>query len=155
MTEPKSRIVNCKILGTLLSLVKGGRAFDECVDDMQRAEELRNSLNDAAASSSQGSGGGGWTSSDEEEADPMDQDEEGSENGKNARFNAHRKAHYDEFRKVKELRSSGSFYEEEEEEDDAAKGSKSEATSSRHTKGAQKELAAGTTVSEKSSSSPS
>jgi len=65
------------------SLSPRGRAFDECVDDMQRAEELRNVLNDAAASSSrnssQGSGGGGWSSSDEEEeeADPMDQDEEG------------------------------------------------------------------------------
>lgn len=63
------------------SLSPRGRSFDECVDDMQRAEELRIVLNDAAASSSrnssQGSGGGGWSSSDEEEADPMDQDEEG------------------------------------------------------------------------------
>ncbi|XP_010482567.1 PREDICTED: protein phosphatase inhibitor 2-like [Camelina sativa] len=145
------------------SLSPRGRSFDECVDDMQRAEELRNSLKDAAASSSrnssQGSGGGGWSSSDEEEADPMDQDEEVPENGKNARFNAHRKAHYDEFRKVKELRSSGSFYEEEEEEDhDGAKGSKSESatTTSRHTKSGNKEIDAGTTtVSEKSSSPPS
>ncbi|AED96182.1 unnamed protein product [Arabidopsis thaliana] len=142
------------------SLSPRGRAFDECVDDMQRAEELRNVLNDAAASSSrnssQGSGGGGWSSSDEEEeeADPMDQDEEGSGSGKNERFNAHRKAHYDEFRKVKELRSSGSFYEEEEEEDDGAKGSKSETTTnSRHTKGGNKELDATKTVSGTSSSS--
>lgn len=63
------------------SLSPRGRSFDECVDDMQRAEELRIVLNDAAASSSrnssQGSGGGGWSSSDEEEADPMEQDEEG------------------------------------------------------------------------------
>ncbi|XP_020880617.1 uncharacterized protein LOC9301975 isoform X2 [Arabidopsis lyrata subsp. lyrata] len=141
------------------SLSPRGRSFDECVDDMQRAEELRIVLNDAAASSSrnssQGSGGGGWSSSDEEEADPMEQDEEGSGSGKNERFNAHRKAHYDEFRKVKELRSSGSFYEEEEEEDDGAKGSKSEATTSRHTKGGNKELDAATTVSGMSSSSPS
>ncbi|KAG7537607.1 Protein phosphatase inhibitor 2 (IPP-2) [Arabidopsis suecica] len=142
------------------SLSPRGRSFDECVDDMQRAEELRIVLNDAAASSSrnssQGSGGGGWSSSDEEEADPMDQDEEGSGCGKNERFNAHRKAHYDEFRKVKELRSSGSFYEEEEEEDDGAKGSKSETTTtSRHTKGGNKELDAPTTVPGTSSSSPS
>ncbi|ESQ43305.1 hypothetical protein EUTSA_v10014782mg [Eutrema salsugineum] len=134
-------------------------AFDECVDDMQREEELRNALNDEAPSSSrnisQGSASGGWSSS-EDEADPMDQDDEDSGGGKNARFNEHRRVHYDEFRKVKELRSSGSFYEEEEEEDDVAKGSKSEATTSRHTKGINKELdAAATTKSGKSSSSSS
>lgn len=63
------------------SLSPRGRSFDECVDDMQRAEELRNVLNEAAASSSrntsQGSGSGGWSSSEEDEADPMDQDDEG------------------------------------------------------------------------------
>ncbi|KAJ0267263.1 Protein phosphatase inhibitor 2 [Hirschfeldia incana] len=124
-----------------------GRSFDECVDDMQRAEELRNVLNEAAASSSrntsQGSGSGGWSSSEEDEADPMDQDDEDTDvdGEKNARFNELRRVHYDEFRKVKELRSSGSFYEEEEEEDDGAKGSKTKATTSRHaTKGVNKEV---------------
>ncbi|CAN8244589.1 unnamed protein product [Cochlearia groenlandica] len=111
------------------SLSPRGRTFDECVDDMQRAEDLKNVLNDGAASSSrntrQGSGGG-WSSCDEE-VDPMNQDEEDSENGKNKGFSEHRRAHYDEFRMVKELRSSGSFVYEDEEEDDGAKGSKSEA----------------------------
>ncbi|VVB15681.1 unnamed protein product [Arabis nemorensis] len=138
------------------SLSPRGRSFDECVEDMERAEELKNVLNDAAASSSrntsQGSVSGGWSSS-EEDSDPMDQDEEDPEGEKNARFTEHRRVHYDEFRKVKELRSSGSFYEEEEEEDDGTKGSKSEAsTTSRHTKGVNKELDAATTVSGKSSS---
>ncbi|KFK26830.1 hypothetical protein AALP_AA8G299300 [Arabis alpina] len=138
------------------SLSPRGRSFDECVDDMERAEELRNVLNDAAASSSRNTSqefgsGGGWSSS-EEEADPMDQDEEDTGGEKNARFNEHRRVHYDEFRKVKELRSSGSFYEEEEEEDDGTKGSKSEATTtSRHTKGVNKELDAATTEWGKSS----
>ncbi|XP_056851094.1 protein phosphatase inhibitor 2 isoform X1 [Raphanus sativus] len=136
------------------SLSPRGRSFDECVDDMQRAEELRNVLNEAAASSSrntsQGSGSGGWSSSEEDEADPMDQDDEDTDvdDEKNARFNELRRVHYDEFRKVKELRSSGSFYEEEEEEDDGAKGGKTEATTSRHTtKGVNKEVDAATTVS--------
>ena len=64
---------------------------------------------------------------------------------KNARFNELRRVHYDEFRKVKEMRSSGSFYEEEE-EDDGAKGSKTVATTSRHTKGVKKEVDAATTA---------
>ncbi|KAL0734448.1 hypothetical protein Bca4012_010658 [Brassica carinata] len=107
------------------SLSPRGRSFDECVDDMQRAEELKNVLNEAAAASSsrntnQGSGFGGWSLSEEDEADLMDQDDEVStdvDGEKNERFNELRRVHYDEFRKVKELRSSGSFYEEEEEDD--------------------------------------
>ncbi|CAN7066369.1 unnamed protein product [Brassica rapa subsp. trilocularis] len=135
------------------SLSPRGRSFDECVDDMQRAEELRNVLNEAAASSSrntsQGSGSGGWSSSEENEADPMDQDDEDVDGEKNARFNELRRVHYDEFRKVKEMRSSGSFYEEEEEEN-GAKGSKTVATTSRHTKGVKKEVDAATTASSSS-----
>ncbi|KAG2247628.1 hypothetical protein Bca52824_087256 [Brassica carinata] len=69
------------------SLSPRGRSFDECVDDMQCAEELRNVLNEAAASSSrntsQGSGSGGWSSSEEDEADPMDQDDEDVDGKKN------------------------------------------------------------------------
>ncbi|CAH8391641.1 unnamed protein product [Eruca vesicaria subsp. sativa] len=138
------------------SLSPRGRSFDQCVDDMQRAEELRNVLNEAAASSSrntsQGSGSGGWSSSEEDEADPMDQDDEDTDvdGEKNARFNELRRVHYDEFRKVKEMRSSGSFYEEEEGEDDGAKGSKTEATTSRHTKGVNKKEYAATTASSSS-----
>ncbi|ESQ54752.1 hypothetical protein EUTSA_v10026333mg [Eutrema salsugineum] len=107
-----------------------GRSFDNCVDEMHRAEELRNSLNDVASSSkntSQRSDSGGWSSSDDDE-DPMDENEEGSESETNADFKEHRRAHYDEFRMVKELRSSGSLYGEDAEVDDGAKTGKSEAT---------------------------
>ncbi|KAG2299099.1 hypothetical protein Bca52824_035571 [Brassica carinata] len=124
------------------SLSPRGRSFDECVDDMQRAEELKNVLNEAAAASSsrntnQGSGFGGWSLSEEDEADLMDQDDEVNVDGeKNERFNELRRVHYDEFRKVKELRSSGS---------------KPEATTSRRTtKGVNKEVDAATTVSSSS-----
>lgn len=53
---------------------RGGRSFNECVDDMQRAEDLRNVLNGEAVSSGKGSGsgGGGWSSAEDEEADPLD-----------------------------------------------------------------------------------
>lgn len=54
-----------------------GRSFDNCVDEMHCAEELRNILNDVASSSknsSQRFDTGGWSSS-EDEADPMDENE--------------------------------------------------------------------------------
>ncbi|KAG2333012.1 hypothetical protein Bca52824_004192 [Brassica carinata] len=127
---------------------RGGRSFNECVDDMQHAEELKNALNGEAASSSrytrQGSGsGGGWSSSDNEEADPMDQDDEGLEGEKNERFSELRRVHYNEFHKVKELRSLGSFYDDEEEdEDDGPKGNKVEATTSPRSEGVNKEVEA-------------
>ncbi|XP_018476790.1 protein phosphatase inhibitor 2-like isoform X2 [Raphanus sativus] len=125
---------------------RGGRSFNECVDDMQRAEELKNALNGESASSSrndsQGSGsGGGWSSAEDDEADPMDQD--GLEGEKNERFSEHRRVHYNEFHKVKELRSLGSFYDDEEEEDeddDGSKGSEAETTTSPHSKGVNKEV---------------
>ncbi|KAF8116774.1 hypothetical protein N665_0014s0038 [Sinapis alba] len=133
-----------------LSSPRGGRSFNECVDDMQRVEELKNTLNggEAASSSrytSQGSGsGGGWSSSENEESDPMDQDGEGLEGEKNERFSEHRRVHYDEFHKVKELRSLGSFYDddEEEDEDDGSKGSKAETTTSTHSNCVNKEVEA-------------
>ncbi|KAH0889132.1 hypothetical protein HID58_051561, partial [Brassica napus] len=109
---------------------RGGRSFDECVDDMQRAEELKNAR---FTSQGSGSGGGGWSSAEDEEADPLD--DEGLEGEKNERFSELRRVHYDEFHKVKELRSLGSFYEEEEEDEDDDASKKAETTTSPHSEG--------------------
>ncbi|KAF9671998.1 hypothetical protein SADUNF_Sadunf12G0108500 [Salix dunnii] len=103
-----------------------GRSFNEVVEDTMRAEELWTAL-DIMASSSRNSTrrSSGWTSS-EDEVDPMEQDGEDSETDRSSNFREHRRAHYDEFRKVKELRRKGSFLEDEDEEN----GGEKEGTSS-------------------------
>ncbi|CAH8384457.1 unnamed protein product [Eruca vesicaria subsp. sativa] len=133
--------------GSLSSRV---RSFDNFVE-MHRAEELKNDLNDLASSSKiiNHLSDSGDLSSSEDEADPVDENEEGSEGEKNASFNEHRRVHYDEFRMVKELRSSGSFYGEDAEVDDGAKTGKPDATITQNTPSAADAISSG------KSSSPS
>ncbi|CAN0891696.1 Protein phosphatase inhibitor 2 [Linum grandiflorum] len=94
-------------------------AFDECVDAIH-ADELRTKLDTVASSSSGGNSSRtptGWTSSeDDDESDLMDQDDEDAETDRKACFREHRRAHYDEFRTVRELRRQGSYYEDGEAE---------------------------------------
>ncbi|KAI7748386.1 hypothetical protein M8C21_013504 [Ambrosia artemisiifolia] len=76
------------------------------------AEAIRFKLNEVASSSSNSNSNcSGWTTSDDDEADAMDQDEDGAA-GKSVKFMEHRRAHYDEYRKVKELQRKGSLVEE-------------------------------------------
>ncbi|KAI3731308.1 hypothetical protein L1987_62496 [Smallanthus sonchifolius] len=76
------------------------------------AEAIRSKLNEVASSSSNSNSNcSGWTTSDDDEADAMDQDED-NEAGKSASFREHRRAHYDEYHKVKELQKKGSLVEE-------------------------------------------
>ncbi|KAL7003325.1 hypothetical protein U1Q18_004483 [Sarracenia purpurea var. burkii] len=117
-----------------LSPIRRG-SFEGSTVDAVHVEAIRSALDDVASSSSKNSQlSGGWTSSDDE-ADPMDQDD-GDRGSKS--FREHRRAHYDEFRKVKELRRKGSLLEdtsdddenEDEEDDEEKKGGKYDSLSS-------------------------
>ncbi|MED6143420.1 hypothetical protein PIB30_005994 [Stylosanthes scabra] len=88
-------------------------SFDACVDDEHCETNAVSAFDDAASGSGKGmKESDGWTTS-EDEAEAMEQDDE----DRNLTFKEHRKAHYDEFLKVKELRQKASLVEDESDED--------------------------------------
>ncbi|KAI3508267.1 hypothetical protein L1887_23273 [Cichorium endivia] len=125
ITEPKTPYHPMLDADGSLSPIRRDSSFLEGADTSMHADAIRCALNDVASSSSSSSNNNlprsGWTSS-EDEADYMDQDSQDSERGKGARFQEHRRAHYDEFRKVKEMQQKGSYDDVSSDEDRKMKG---------------------------------
>ncbi|RWW08575.1 hypothetical protein GW17_00027974, partial [Ensete ventricosum] len=97
-------------------------AFDECLDD---EEDIQTDLDNVAPPSIRCSENRGWPSSGDE-ATAMDEDEDSEMDKARLSFKEHRKAHYDEFRKVKELMRTGSLVDDEVEEDGGSQANATE-----------------------------
>ncbi|KAK3135926.1 hypothetical protein QOZ80_5BG0425380 [Eleusine coracana subsp. coracana] len=101
------------------------RPFDKCLDETVQAEAILTALNGVASSSNSGtSKDDGWASSDDD-TDDMEQDDDPEADTSRLSFKEHRRAHYDEYRKVKELMRTGSLVEDDADEDERG-GNKSE-----------------------------
>ncbi|KAG6425685.1 hypothetical protein SASPL_116131 [Salvia splendens] len=85
--------------------------FGDYFEDALNILATSSSLNDVGSSSKSGSHQSGWTSSDDD-TEAMDQGEKDSDSERRRSFKEHRKDHYDEFLKIKELRRNGSQLED-------------------------------------------
>ncbi|KAI4998078.1 protein phosphatase inhibitor 2-like [Hordeum vulgare subsp. vulgare] len=88
------------------------RPFDKCLDETVSAEAIFTALNGVASSSKNDSKDDEWASSDDD-ADAMEQDGDSEADKSSVSFKEHRRNHYDEYRKVKELMRTGSLVEDE------------------------------------------
>ncbi|KAE8797457.1 protein phosphatase inhibitor 2 [Hordeum vulgare] len=88
------------------------RPFDKCLDETVNAEAILTALNGVASSSKNDSKDDEWASSDDD-ADAMEHDGDSEADKASTSFKEHRRNHYDEFRKVKELMRTGSLVEDE------------------------------------------
>ncbi|KAJ9539655.1 hypothetical protein OSB04_026161 [Centaurea solstitialis] len=87
---------------------------DGSLSPVRDADSVPSAFNDIISSNSNNnSHPSGWTSS-EEDADAMDEDDE----GRTSSFKEQRRAHYDEFHKVRELRRTGSSVDGSSNDDD-------------------------------------
>ncbi|CAN4087792.1 unnamed protein product [Withania somnifera] len=125
ITEPKTPY-HCMIDDDgSLSPIRG--SFEEDNGDAVHAEAILNALDEMASSSKNKSRRSGWTSS-EDEVDVMDQDDADSGSGKGKSFKEHRRAHYDEYRRVKELRWKLEETSDDEDEDLVEKDGRSDSS---------------------------
>ncbi|KAM3687201.1 hypothetical protein ACB098_10G062500 [Castanea mollissima] len=82
----------------------------------EHAEAIRNALNVVSTQKHSAPLERSVSSSSEDDADAMEQDEGSVKINRDMSFNSHRKAHYDEFLRVKELKQKG-YFEDEDYED--------------------------------------